>query len=173
MFHATFRPNIIEKNICKIEMTKNKPLTKDANLIDQHLCFSLYSASLSMTKAYITILKPLGITYPQYAVMMCLWDRDGITVTELGSKLFLDTGTLTPLLKRLETSALISRVRSEEDNRKVIVRLAKKGQQLKRKQPLIDAKIIEVIKLNKATRAGLTAQLVTLRDNLARSTVSV
>src|SRR5437763_17166451 len=91
-------------------------------LLDNRLCFALYSASLAMTKLYKPLLEELGLTYPQYLAMLVLWERDGLTVSELGERLSLDSGTLTPLLKRLEAAGLVSRVRDTRDERRVHVR---------------------------------------------------
>ena len=79
--------------------------------LDNQVCFALYSTSLAMTKLYKPLLDAIGLTYPQYLVMLVLWEQDGPTVSELGERLFLDSGTLTPLLKRLETSGLVERQR--------------------------------------------------------------
>ena len=78
-----------------------------AQLLDNQLCFALYSASLAMTKLYKPMLDPLGLTYPQYLAMLALWERDGLMVSELGERLYLDSGTLTPLLKRLESATFL------------------------------------------------------------------
>src|SRR3954463_1874064 len=94
-----------------------------ALLLDNQLCFALYSASLAMTKLYKPLLDELGLTYPQYLVMLVLWEGDGRTVSELGERLSLDSGTLTPLLKRLEAAQLVSRIRDTEDERRVHIML--------------------------------------------------
>ena len=94
-------------------VTPNIPrntLSDQALRLDNQLCFALYSASLAMTKLYKPLLDELGITYPQYLALLVLWERDGLTVSELGERLYLDSGTLTPLLKRLETAGLVSRL---------------------------------------------------------------
>src|SRR5437868_466114 len=99
--------------------------------LDLQLCFALYSTSLAMTKLYKPLLAPLGLTYPQYLALLVLWERDGLTVSELGERLFLDSGTLTPLLKRLESAGLISRLRAQDDERRVHITLTADGRQLK------------------------------------------
>ena len=91
--------------------------------LDNQVCFSLYSASLAMTKLYKPLLDPLGLTYPQYLVMLVLWETDDVSVSTLGERLSLDSGTLTPLLKRLEAAGLVKRARSAEDERRVQVSL--------------------------------------------------
>src|SRR3954470_15640374 len=99
--------------------------------LDKQLCFALYSASLAMTKIYKPLLAPLGLTYPQYLVMLALWEQDGVTVGALGERLALDSGTLTPLLKRLEVQGLVGRRRDPGDERRVIVSLTPAGRTLK------------------------------------------
>ena len=98
--------------------------------LDRQLCFSLYSAQLAMTKVYRKLLSGLGLTYPQYLVMLVLWERDELTVSEIGGRLFLDSPTLTPLLKRLEANGLVTRQRSASDERQVIVALSPAGRRL-------------------------------------------
>jgi DNA-binding MarR family transcriptional regulator len=105
---------------------KRKP-TPDHLLLDQQLCFALYAASRSVTGIYRPLLDPLGLTYPQYLVMLVLWEQDGLTVRELGQRLQLDSGTLTPLLKRLQIAGLVSRQRRKEDEREVDIRLTEAG----------------------------------------------
>jgi len=95
------------------------------------ICFPVYAASRLIIREYQPHLDKLGITYPQYLVMLVLWEVDGISVNDIGHKLILNTNTVTPLLKRMETLGLVSRIRSEEDERKVIVRLTAKGSEMK------------------------------------------
>lgn len=95
--------------------------------LQNQLCFPVYAASRLITREYQPYLDKLGITYPQYLVLMVLWETDKITVNEIAKKLILNTNTLTPLLKRLEAQELITRERSDEDERKVIIGLTKKG----------------------------------------------
>ncbi|HEX6362734.1 MAG TPA: MarR family transcriptional regulator, partial [Albitalea sp.] len=99
--------------------------------LDHQLCYALYSASLAMTRIYKPLLAPLGLTYPQYLAMLALWERDALAVTELGQRVQLDSGTLTPLLKRLESAGLVQRLRDSVDERRVIVRLTPAGRALK------------------------------------------
>ena len=115
--------------------TTNLPdaLIDEALLLDNQLCFAMYSASLAMTKAYKKILASLEITYPQYLVMLVLWEKDGVTVSELGTRLFLDSGTLTPLLKRMESMGLLHRNRDAGDERRVVVSLSDGGRALREK----------------------------------------
>lgn len=99
-------------------------------LLDEQLCFALYAASRRMTAAYRPLLETLELTYPQYLVMLVLWERDGLTVRELGAKLQLDSGTLTPLLKRLEQAGLLGRRRRQSDEREVEITLTETGHKL-------------------------------------------
>jgi DNA-binding MarR family transcriptional regulator len=110
----------------------NTTFTSDQALkLENQLCFSLYSASLAMTKLYKPMLAKLGLTYPQYLVMLVLWENDGLMVSRIGERLYLDSGTLTPLLKRLEAGGFISRLRDAEDERRVFVKLTPAGMALK------------------------------------------
>lgn len=122
-------------------MQKSDQLLK----LENQLCFQLYSASRMMTKLYQPLLKPLGITYPQYLVMLVLWEKpigSKFTVTEIGDLLFLDSGTLTPLLKRLELKRVIQRQRDSEDERQVIVRLTPAGEALKQQARKVPEKLM-------------------------------
>jgi MarR family transcriptional regulator, organic hydroperoxide resistance regulator len=99
-------------------------------LLDEQLCFALYAASRRMTATYRPLLDALGLTYPQYLVMLVLWERDALTVRELGERLQLDSGTLTPLLKRLEQADLVGRRRRQSDEREVEITLTQAGHTL-------------------------------------------
>jgi len=135
--------------------------------LDKQLCFALYSASLAMTKVYKPLLAPLGLTYPQYLVMLALWEHDGQSVSELGDKLALDSGTLTPLLKRLEAQGQLSRERDVEDERRVIVRLTPAGRQLKVQARRVPQEIGRASGCELTEVVALTRQLTTIRDALA------
>jgi len=105
----------------------------DPLALENQLCFPLYAASKEFTRRYKPFLDPLGLTYTQYVTMMALWGHDGVTVGELGSRLYLDSATLTPLLKRLEAHGYVDRKRSAQDEREVIVSLTDKGRELREK----------------------------------------
>ena len=112
--------------------TSNDLNSSDTSLLlDNQLCFALYSTSLAMTKLYKPLLAELGLTYPQYLVMLVLWEQDDVSVSALGERLFLDSGTLTPLLKRLEAADLLVRNRSAQDERRVQISLTASGNALK------------------------------------------
>lgn len=134
--------------------------------LDQQLCFALYSASLAMTKQYKPLLDPLGLTYPQYLAMLVLWESTPITVNELGKRLHLDSGTLTPLLKRLEASGLIHRQRDSEDERRVLVSLTPKGQQLKEQAKRIPQTMACQVGLDMQDVASLRQTLQRLRNQI-------
>ncbi|MGV8998188.1 MAG: MarR family winged helix-turn-helix transcriptional regulator [Parvibaculaceae bacterium] len=129
----------------------------DPLLLDNQLCFALYSSSHLMTKIYKPLLKEIGLTYPQYLAMLVLWEEDAITVGALGEKLYLDSGTLTPLLKRMEVAGFVKRARSGTDERQVFIHLTDKGRALKRSAASVPARaaaatgmgIMEMIKLRK------------------------
>jgi DNA-binding MarR family transcriptional regulator len=134
-----------------------------ALLLDNQLCFSLYSASLAMTKLYKPLLEALGLTYPQYLVMLVLWERDGLSVSALGERLSLDSGTLTPLLKRMETSGLLLRQRSREDERRVHVCLSAAGQTLQTQAAHIPGCVVTQSGLPLNDLVALNQQIKTLR----------
>jgi len=103
---------------------------KEELRLDNQLCFRLYTASRLITQAYTPMLDKLGLTYPQYLVMMVLWERDGQPVNDIAKRLFLETNTVTPLLKRMEAEGLVERLRDEADGRKVLVRMTAAGRTL-------------------------------------------
>ena len=135
--------------------------------LDHQLCFALYSASLAMTKFYKPLLDPLGLTYPQYLVMLVLWERDGLTVSEIGEQLTLDSGTLTPLLKRLEGANLLERVRDAQDERRVRITLTPQGRALRDAAEKIPACVLQSTQCTLPELQALTQQLGALRERLA------
>ena len=110
--------------------------------LDNQLCFDLYVASKEIIKIYKPCLKEIGITYTQYITLMVLWEKDNIKVKELGEKLHLDSGTLTPLLKKLEKLEILERIRDSKDERNVYVKLTNKGIEIKEKAALIPQKML-------------------------------
>jgi DNA-binding MarR family transcriptional regulator len=138
-------------------------------LLDHQLCFALYSASLAMTKAYKPLLAPLGLTYPQYLVMLVLWEADGLAVSQVGERLALESGTLTPLLKRLEALKLIQRLRDTGDERRVLLRLTPAGRELKARASAVPPAIAAASRCDLGELAALTARLHTLREQLSDS----
>lgn len=121
----------------------------ESNLrLENQLCFKIYSAEKKMTKLYRTYLDEIGITYPQYLVLLVLWEQDDISVKELGEKLMLDSGTLTPMLKRMETNQLITRNRSKIDERVVVISLTQKGKAINQEVECIPNKFLEQVSLD-------------------------
>ena len=137
-----------------------------ALLLDNQLCFALYSASLAMTKVYKPLLDTLGLTYPQYLVMLVLWEHDTLTVSELGEHLFLDSGTLTPLLKRMEAAGLVQRTRSAEDERRVRVAATSAGRRLKARAAKVPACLLQATGCTVPELVALTRQVRAVRDRL-------
>ena len=135
--------------------------------LDNQLCFALYSTSLAMTKVYKPLLDELGLTYPQYLAMLVLWERDGLMVSELGDRLYLDSGTLTPLLKRLEASSYITRIRALDDERRVYITLTPLGRKLKARAAKIPGCILSASQCAVPELKALTGQLQSLRQRLA------
>jgi DNA-binding MarR family transcriptional regulator len=134
--------------------------------LDEQICFPLYAASRAMTAVYRPRLEHLGLTYPQYLVMLALWERDNRSVGDLGDALALDSGTLSPLLKRLEAAGLVARQRSAADERRVDIQLTERGCALRTEAREIPARMAEA--------AGLsTDELVALRETLRRMTDSL
>ena len=135
-------------------------------LLDQQLCFALYSTSLAFNKVYRRLLAKLDLTYPQYLVMMVLWERDDVTVSEVGERLFLDSATLTPLLKRVESAGLISRVRGPDDERQVRVTLSPKGRALRQRAADVPDAMLCASQCSPEELVRLKKQLELLRRNL-------
>jgi len=134
--------------------------------LDNQLCFALYAATRAISKTYREKLEPMGLTYPQYLVLLVLWEGDGISVTEIGDRLLLDSGTLTPLLKRLEGMRLVKRVRSPRDERSVTVTLTAKGTALR--ESALDARKFVACRLdmNEKEIMGLRSELMGLVNRL-------
>ena len=145
----------------------NKNDSVDAMLqLDNQLCFALYSTSLAMTKLYKPMLEEMGLTYPQYLAMLVLWEQDGLTVSELGERLYLDSGTLTPLLKRMESAGLLSRIRAVEDERRVHITLTAAGRKLKARAAKIPGCIMSATQCSVPELVSLTQQVQSFRQRL-------
>jgi len=149
----------------------SRPATSASSLLrlDRQLCFALYSANLAMNKQYRQLLKGLGLTYSQYLVMLVLWERDELSVSEIGERLFLDSATLTPLLKRLQAAGLVSRTRARGDERQVIVALTAEGRALRRKAERIPEQLLCATACAVDELVVLKRQLETLRANLEQA----
>ena len=135
-------------------------------LLGEQLCFALYSTSLAMTKIYRKLLRALGLTYPQYLVMLVLWERDGVSVSEIGERLYLNSATLTPLLKRIEALGLISRRRAHMDERQVIVNLSPAGRKLRQKTGEVQDGVFHASGCTVAELVAIKQQLDRLRSRL-------
>lgn len=145
-------------------MAKSDP--QDFLQLSQQLCFAVYSTAHAFNRTYKPLLAPLDLTYPQYLVMLVLWEQDAITVKEIGAKLGLDSGTLTPLLKRLEAARLVARERDSDDERQVRIRLTEKGAGLRERAKDIPRRMAETMNRSLPEIGALRQTLTNLRDTL-------
>jgi DNA-binding MarR family transcriptional regulator len=143
-----------------------KHATDPLLLLGNQVCFAIYSTAHAFNRVYKPLLDRLGLTYPQYLVMLALWERDGVPVKNLGERLFLDSGTLTPLLKRLETAELIKRTRSTEDERQVLIALTSQGHALREKARAVPQAILAASACSVTELSAMKNELVALRDRL-------
>ncbi|SCU76216.1 Organic hydroperoxide resistance transcriptional regulator [Cupriavidus necator] len=150
-------------------MERDNDPSPDLLLLDRQLCFALYSSSLAMTKLYKPLLSKLGLTYPQYLVMLVLWETETLTVSELGARLALDSGTLTPLLKRLETARLVTRTRDTADERRVLVSLSDSGRALRQRAARIPERMLCATQCPIEEIQALTQRLHALRSTLEQA----
>ncbi|MBP2296537.1 MarR family winged helix-turn-helix transcriptional regulator [Azospirillum rugosum] len=141
----------------------------DPLLLSNQVCFALYSANLAMARVYRPLLEELGLTYPQYVMMLLLWEEDGQAMKVLGERLGLDSGTLTPLLKRLEGQGLVTRARDPEDERLVRVRLTPAGAALRARAECLPTRISGAANRTAEALGALRDSLVTLRDDLNKA----
>jgi DNA-binding MarR family transcriptional regulator len=148
------------------EMARKPPAADQILRLDNQICFAVYSAAHAFNRVYKPLLDRLGLTYPQYLVMLALWERDGVPVKEIGERLFLDSGTLTPLLKRLEQAGHIKRTRSTEDERQVLIGLTAQGQTLKDKARAVPPSILAASECSVTELLAMKNEIVALRDRL-------
>lgn len=141
---------------------------KNRLLLDQQMCFALYSTNLALHKVYRKLLNQLDLTYPQYLVMLVLWEGDEITVSAIGERLFLDSATLTPLLKRMEASGLLVRSRAINDERQVIVALTDTGRLLRDKAQSVPEAVMCATECSLDEVKNIKQQLESLRDRLIK-----
>ena len=134
--------------------------------LDNQVCFAVYSTAHAFNRVYKPLLDRLGLTYPQYLVMLVLWERDDVAVKEIGERLFLDSGTLTPLLKRLEAADLVRRTRGTADERQVLIALTSKGRALQEKARTVPQSILAASACSISELSALKNDLVALRDQL-------
>jgi len=149
--------------------TLSPPQTQAPRLDDQ-LCFALYSTSLAMSKLYRKLLRKMGLTYSQYLVMMVLWEQNELTVSAVGERLFLDSATLTPLLKRMEQADLLNRVRAAADERQVIISLTAHGDALRHEAAKIPPCVLDASHCSIDQVVGMKDELNALRASLMQST---
>jgi len=142
-------------------MTDQNPL-----LLDQQLCFSLYSTSLAMTQAYKPYLDPLGLTYPQYLVLLILWEEDGLGLKTIADRLGQKSGALTPVIKRMESEGLIIRKRSPEDERQLQISLTEQGRALRQQALEVNRCVFESCNTDVTRLLQMKTELDTLRGKL-------
>ena len=135
------------------------PTGPDTLALGNQLCFSLYSAAHAIKKAYRPLLEGLGLTYPQYLVLIVLWEVDGLKVSDIGRRLSLDSGTLTPILKRLEAAGFVSRTRRPHDEREVEIGLTPEGRALRERAVGVRATVVEQLRMSGPEVAALRAEL--------------
>lgn len=140
--------------------------------LDSQLCFAVYQAAHAFTRAYKPLLERLGLTYPQYLAMLALWERDGQAVKDLGQRLGLDSGTLSPLLKRLEQAGLVLRQRDRDDERQVIVSLTAEGLSLKASADAVFAGISAATGCSAEEAARLRRELHALTERLSAASAA-
>ncbi len=138
--------------------------------LEAQLCFALYSATLALGKAYAPILAGLRLTYPQYLVMLVLWQEDGLTVRALGEQLHLNSGTLTPMLKRMEQAGLVCRTRDKEDERLVRTGLTDAGRDLRTRALHVPCKVAEIMGLPVERLMQIKGDLQEIRQSLETAT---
>lgn len=167
-------PNIFMKTQKPTARSSRKATDESSLFLANQLCFAIYSTSLAMTKLYRPLLSALGLTYPQYVVLLALWEQtrekiqeqNHLTVSALGEKVSLDSGTLTPLLKRLQTQGLIIRARGADDERKVHIKLTREGLALKKTAEAIQEQIACATDCSKSDARALARALQKLRASL-------
>jgi DNA-binding MarR family transcriptional regulator len=151
--------------LARLQMAK-KPASDMPLRLDNQICFAIYSTAHAFNRVYKPLLDRLGLTYPQYLVMLVLWERDGVPVKDIGERLYLDSGTLTPLLKRLEAAGLIKRTRSTEDERQVLIALTPQGQATREKARTVPESILAASACSLGELSAMKNEIVALRDRL-------
>ncbi|HEU4372634.1 MAG TPA: MarR family transcriptional regulator [Telluria sp.] len=145
------------------------PVPGNLLALENQFCFALYSASHAVTKTYKPLLDRLGLTYPQYLVMLVLWEQDAILVKDIGARLFLDSGTLTPLLKRLEANGLLERRRDAHDERQVRISLSPAGRTLRAEATAVPEQLLCASGKEAGALGRLRGELASVRDDLFKS----
>ena len=154
--------------VCKVDaLADAEGELKDPLLLDNQLCYALYAAAHRMTKSYRPMLERMGLTYPQYLVLLVLWETDGVTVSEIGRRLRLDSGTLTPVLKRLEAIGYLARNRRRSDEREVEIALTERGRALRSEAVGVRQSVMCQLHLSEPEIQALRADLSALIDSLS------
>lgn len=153
----------------KPRASSSSPPPAVSQLLDQQLCFAVYSTMLGLNKIYRKLLKGLGLTYPQYLVMLVLWEQGELTVSEIGARLFLDSPTLTPLLKRIEANGLVTRQRSGSDERQVVVSLTAAGRRLQARAKEVPGCVAAAMECSIPEIDTLRTRLVDMRSVLLKN----
>lgn len=141
---------------------------KNPLLLENQICFKIYTAEREITKLYRGLLEEIGVTYPQYLVLLVLWEEKTVSVKELGKKLFLDSGTLTPMLKRMEANGLVERRRSAKDERSVVITLTKKGEAMEDKAACVPSRLVERLEMGGEELEQLDRTLTTILGKLQK-----
>jgi len=141
----------------------------DMLTLDEQFCFAIYSAGHALNRAYKPLLDRLGVTYPQYLVLLTLWEEDGQSVGSIGSRLMLESSTLTPLLKRLEGAGIIRRARNPEDERQVTIHLTPKGRRLREKARTVPRSMLAATQCDAAKLSRLRDRVLEVRDSILES----
>ena len=141
-------------------------VNSDLFKLENQLCFALYAASRAIIKTYRDKLSPLGLTYPQYLVLTVLWETDGLTLTAIGQRLRLDSGTLTPLVKRLEAGGLVTRDRRSSDEREIEVALTEQGLAMKGAAAGVREHVVRCLEMDEVEITKMRAELMTIVDTL-------
>jgi DNA-binding MarR family transcriptional regulator len=136
--------------------------------LDEQLCFAIYSVNIAINRIYRPVLEQLGVTYPQYLVLSALWQRDGQTIGAIAARLSLESSTITPLVKRLQSAGFVERERNQGDERQVIVTLSAKGKSLHQESKCLSEKLLEGSGFPAAQLASLNVEIRALRDALVK-----
>ena len=154
--------------VCLVNETQDESeRVRDPLLLDNQLCYALYAAAHRMTKSYRPLLERIGLTYPQYLVLLVLWEQDAVTVSEIGRRLRLDSGTLTPVLKRLETAGLLVRNRRHTDEREVEIALTTRGVAIRAEAVVVRESVMCQLDLDEPGMRSLRADLNRLVERLS------
>lgn len=173
---SSSEPSLLNHLMCQpapAHSDKNADSDASSLYLDKQLCFALYATSLAMTKVYRPLLSALGITYPQYLVMLALWEHGELSVGQLGKQVALDSGTLVPLIRKLSALELILRRRNPEDDRSVLVTLTPRGSALSQQAHAVHDKVACATQCTEAQRQTLVRSLQNLRASLLETAAAL